>query len=70
VVPEHAGRLVPLGDRAALSAALVDATTRQWDGDAIAAHARGFSWEANIERLDAVLQQAAARAGTATEALR
>jgi glycosyltransferase involved in cell wall biosynthesis len=70
VVPEHAGRLVPLGDRAALAAALIDAATRRWDGAAIAAHARGFSWEANIDRLDAVLQQAAAPAGVATEALR
>lgn len=68
VVPGHAGRLVPLGDRAALSEALVDAATREWDIAAIAAHARGFSWEANIERLDAVLQQAAVRAGTVAEA--
>jgi hypothetical protein len=53
-----------------LAAALIDAATRRWDGAAIAAHARGFSWEANIDRLDAVLQQAAAPAGVATEALR
>ena len=70
VVPEYAGHLVPLGDRPALAAALLDAAARAWDAGAIAAHARGFSWEANIERLDALLQQAAARTGAATEALR
>lgn len=61
VVPDHAGRLVPLGDRTALAEALSGAATQAWDHAAIAAHARGFSWEANIDQLDALLCQAARR---------
>lgn len=59
VVPASAGRLVPLGDRAALGGALVEALAQAWDHAAIAAHARSFSWEDNIDRLDAILRQAA-----------
>ncbi|MEW9625411.1 glycosyltransferase [Rhodanobacter geophilus] len=69
VVPAHAGRLVPLGDRAALAEALAGATMQAWDHAAIADHARSFSWETNVDRLDAILQQAARR-GAAAEALR
>ena len=58
VVPALAGRLVPLGDRTALRDALVEAAGRTWDHAAIAAHARGFSWESNIDQLDAILTQA------------
>ncbi|MEW9573371.1 glycosyltransferase family 4 protein [Rhodanobacter sp. Si-c] len=69
VVPAHAGRLVPLGNRAALAGALTEASAQAWDHAAIAEHARGFSWEANIDQLDAILQQAA-RAGAGAEVLR
>ncbi|GAB3786462.1 glycosyltransferase [Dyella agri] len=69
VVPAHAGRLVPLGDRAALAGALAEATAQTWDHAAIVDHARSFSWEANIDRFDTILQQAA-RVGAAAEALR
>jgi len=69
VVPAHAGRLVPPGDRAALAGALAEAATQAWDHAAIADHARSFSWETNIDRLDAILQQAA-HAGAAAEVLR
>jgi glycosyltransferase involved in cell wall biosynthesis len=69
VVPAHAGRLVPPGNRDALADALAQATAQAWDHAAIAAHARGFDWDTNIDRLDAVLRQAV-RAGVAAEALR
>ncbi len=69
VVPEYAGRLVPLGDHAALADALAQAAARTWDHAAIAAHARSFNWESNIDQLDAILQQAAP-AVAAAEVLR
>lgn len=65
VVPNHAGRLVPLGDAAALADALAAALAQEWNHDAIAAHARGFNWEANIDQLDAILQQAVRQRATA-----
>ena len=69
VVPAHAGRLVPLDDRAALAGALAEAVTQAWNHAAIADHARCFNWETNIDRLDAILQQAV-HVGAAAEALR
>lgn len=58
VVPAQAGILVPVKDRAALSAALLESSERGWDGAAIAAHAATFRWEDNVNRLATVLQQA------------
>jgi len=58
VVPAHAGLLVPPGDPVALADALAVAAARTWDHAAIAEHAHGFGWDSNIDRLDAVLQQA------------
>ena len=69
VVPAHAGRLVPLGDRAALADALAQAAAQAWDHAAIAEHARGFNWETNIDRLDAILRQAV-RSEAVAEVLR
>ncbi|WP_426661094.1 glycosyltransferase [Rhodanobacter aciditrophus] len=66
VVPAYAGRLVPPGDRDALADALVKATAQAWDHAAIAEHARGFNWDTNIDRLDAILRQTL-RAGVAAE---
>jgi glycosyltransferase involved in cell wall biosynthesis len=61
VLPEYAGVLVPVQDQPALESALLEATSRSWDHDAIAAHARGFRWDDNIDRLEQILQDAAAR---------
>lgn len=69
VLPMHAGRLVPPGDRTALAGALSEAVTQAWDHAAIVDHARSFNWESNIDRFDAILQQAA-HVGAAAEALR
>ncbi|OOG53818.1 glycosyltransferase [Rhodanobacter sp. C03] len=59
VLPEYAGMLVPPCQREALSAALIEACDRAWDSAAIAAHARGFRWDDNVERLDRILQAVA-----------
>ncbi|HEY8683240.1 MAG TPA: glycosyltransferase [Rhodanobacter sp.] len=61
VVPEYAGILVPPREREALSAALIDASARDWDAAAIALHARGFRWDDNVARLDRILQAATDR---------
>ena len=58
VVPEFAGRLVPARDRQALAAALLDACARDWDSERIAAHARRFRWDDNIDQLERVLREA------------
>ncbi|MGH8156942.1 MAG: glycosyltransferase family 4 protein [Rhodanobacter sp.] len=60
VVPELAGILVPVRQREALSAALIEASGRVWDSPGIAAHANRFRWEDNVERLDQILQSVAA----------
>lgn len=59
VVPEFAGILVPAHERKILSTALIDACGRVWDSAGIAAHASGFRWGDNVERLDRILQAAA-----------
>lgn len=51
VMPEFAGVLVAPRDAPALARALHRALAREWDSQRIAAHARGFSWDANIERV-------------------
>lgn len=56
VVPEYAGILVPVHQREALSAALIEASGRAWNSATIAAHANHFRWEDNVQRLDQVLQ--------------
>ncbi|TBR36177.1 MULTISPECIES: glycosyltransferase [Dyella] len=61
VVPAYAGILVPPHDPERLAAALLDALDAPWQGQAIAAHARGYCWDDNIVRLDAILQAAATR---------
>lgn len=55
VVPEFAGVLVAPHNPLALATALQGALAREWDSERIAAHARHFSWEANIERVLALL---------------
>ena len=56
VLPEFAGVLVPARDPAALSAALLEATGRPWQGERIVEHARGFRWDDNVDRLERVLR--------------
>ncbi len=55
VVPDYAGILVPAQQTGPLAAALLDAITRGWDKPRIAAHASGFRWADNIDRLDAIV---------------
>lgn len=55
VVPHFAGLLVPPREPDALAAALLEATSREWDHDRIAGHAAGFRWSDNVDRLDHVL---------------
>lgn len=51
VVPEFAGLLVAPRDIPALALALAAALARPWDHDRIAALAKKFDWEANIDRV-------------------
>lgn len=48
---EKVGLVVPFGDHDALRDALLEALRREWDHDAILAHARANAWEARIPRL-------------------
>ncbi len=56
VLPAQAGILVPVRQPAGLSAALIEASDRRWDPAQIVAHARGFSWDDNIDRMDRLLR--------------
>lgn len=55
VVPDFAGRLIPVADHAALADALIQASNRAWDHGRIAAHAATFKWEDNVGKLTAIL---------------
>jgi glycosyltransferase involved in cell wall biosynthesis len=69
VVPEWAGILVPPHDIPALASALVEAGQRDWDDERIAAHAAGFRWEDNVDRLDAIMRGVADRAPSSVGAI-
>jgi glycosyltransferase involved in cell wall biosynthesis len=58
VLPEHAGILVPPQQPNALAAAITTALASCWQQQRIVAHAREFSWQRNIDRLDELLEQA------------
>jgi glycosyltransferase involved in cell wall biosynthesis len=58
VLPPHAGILVPPHDRAALAAALIDASGREWNSQAIVEYTSRFRWSDNIDRLGQILQTA------------
>ncbi|MEX1827179.1 glycosyltransferase family 4 protein [Luteibacter sp. CQ10] len=60
VVPSYAGILVPPHQPHELGTALVEALERHVDAQAIAAHAAGFRWDDNIDRLERVLARVAA----------
>lgn len=51
VLPDFAGEMVEPGHRDALEAALNRSLQRTWDPARISAHARQFSWDANIDKL-------------------
>ena len=55
VLPEFAGILVPVRDTAALSAALIEAMSHEWECERIVEHARTFRWDDNIDRLEQIL---------------
>jgi glycosyltransferase involved in cell wall biosynthesis len=59
VVPAFAGVLMPPQDPVALGAALQAALARQWEPARIAAHARQFGWQANVDGLRTLLAQVA-----------
>ena len=68
VLPDFAGILVPAHDRESLSAALIHATERPWDGARIAAHANRFQWEDNIGRLERILHDVISESRSSTVA--
>lgn len=51
VMPEIAGKLVPVSDTAALQAALEQVLASSWDEDAIRLHAEQFTWQKNVNGL-------------------
>lgn len=61
VLPEHAGTMVPPKDPAALAEALFTALHAAWDRPRITGHARSFDWDTNVDRLRALIEDAAAR---------
>jgi glycosyltransferase involved in cell wall biosynthesis len=61
VLPDYAGLLVPPREPGALAGALIEASNRTWDPGRIAAHAAGFRWDDNVNRLERLLQAVAAR---------
>jgi glycosyltransferase involved in cell wall biosynthesis len=50
------GIVVPFGDPAALESALREALARDWDREAIVAHARANSWDSRIDTLVAAFR--------------
>lgn len=56
VLPDSAGILVQPRDSRALADALATALSRDWHTPSISAHARRFTWEDNIRRMDGVLR--------------
>ncbi len=60
VTAPHLGRIVPFGDGDALQAALEDALARDWDRDAIVAHARDHGWDRRVAQLAAAFRRIAA----------
>jgi glycosyltransferase involved in cell wall biosynthesis len=55
---EKLGLIVPFGDGDALRTAVELALSREWDRDAIVAHARRQDWESRIDLLDTAFGQA------------
>ena len=51
VVGEHLGLLAPYGDRSALERALMDALSRHWEPETLAAHARRHSWDVTADHV-------------------
>lgn len=62
---DQVGIVVPYGDHDALRDALLEALEREWDREAILAHARANAWETRIPELVAAFERIAA-ADTAT----
>ena len=56
VVPDYAGILVPAHNPGALSKALVDGLSRDWNSARIVAHAHKFNWDENVKTLDTQLR--------------
>lgn len=48
VVPEYCGSIAPAADPEGLADAVADALVRQWDHEAIRAHALGFDWRERV----------------------
>ncbi len=57
VAHDGLGRIVPYGDQAALTGALDEALSCDWDRETIRAYARGNDWEGRIDRLTDIFQR-------------
>jgi len=58
VMPDYAGIVVPARQPEAFAAAVAQALDSSWDAGRIRKHAEQFSWEDNIDTLEALLQDA------------
>lgn len=63
VVPPHCGTRVAPRDPGALADAVREALGRQWDRDAIRAHAESFDWESRIGAHEATYAEVVATSG-------
>jgi glycosyltransferase involved in cell wall biosynthesis len=64
VSDDRLGTIVTFGDRASLTRAISEALTRDWDRDAIVAHAESHSWERRTRTLVEEFAAIAARRGS------
>lgn len=62
VTPDFAGLRAPPQQPAAFAAAMAEALGRDWDSARIRRHAETFSWQTNVDRLEALLQAAVSEA--------
>lgn len=60
VTPDYAGITVPARQPEAFAAAVAQALDSSWDADRIRKHAEQFSWQDNVDTLEALLQGAVA----------
>lgn len=58
VLPDHAGLMIEPRSVPAIVEALATCAERPWDRERIARHARGFSWQANADRLAEIVRSA------------
>jgi len=57
VVPDFCGSIAPAADPEGLADAIAEALDRQWDHEAIRAHAMGFDWRGRVAAFEATYER-------------